>query len=232
MGTDIHFYVQKRHPEKPEEWVFMEAPAPTEEFDIKWEKDHGDKDWFRRSWYSSRNYNLFAILANVRNGAGFAGLDTGDGFQTMTSELRGLPDDFEVTKWMRKHDDPEHSHSLNWVSLKEVLEFPWKDLETNHRGWVGEGEFKTWLESKQKGPNSWSGGISGRSVRHVDVGMMTNIVQGKLTREEGISYYCKLEWAETYWESCQFFCETVLPQLEELADGDPSSVRLVFWFDS
>ena len=235
MGTDIHFYVQKRHPEKPEEWVFMDGPAPSEEFDLQWEKDHGDKDWYKRSWYSSRNYNLFAILANVRNGSGFAGIDTGDGFKTMTSELRGLPEDFMPTKWMLEHDTPEHGHDANWVSLKEVLEFPWKDLETNHRGWVDEHEFKTWLEDGgQGGPKSWCGGISGRGVRHVDIGVMTKIVTGALPREEGegISYHCQLEWGESYWDSCEFFCETVLPQLEELADGDPSSVRLVFWFDS
>jgi len=74
-------------------------------------------------------------------------------------------------------------------------------------------------------------------VRRVDVATMTGIVKGTVPREEGegeegISYYTRLEWGESYWESCRFFCETTLPALEKLADGDPKNVRLVFWFDS
>lgn len=235
MGTDIHFHVQKRHPETGE-WVHM-RDVPDEvldEWDLKFEEALRDRSWWSgRSWYSGRNYSLFAILADVRNGRGFAGVDTGDGYRTMTSGRRGLPEDFEVDEHLREHDDPEHRHSHSWVSLKEALDFPWKDLETNCRGWVGEHEFKEWLENGGRGgPRSYSGGVGGGYVRHVDVATMTGIVKGIVPREEGIGYYCQLEWGETYWEGCRFFCETVLPALEKLADGDPSSVRLVFWFDS
>jgi hypothetical protein len=232
VGTDIHFYVQKRHPERPEEWVTVED-APDEalsEFDRDFYAKHG----WKAIWYNGRNYSLFAILANVRNGVGFAGIDTGDGYRTMTSEQRGLPDDFVPSEYILENDPPDGGHSANWVSLKEVLDFPWKDLETKCRGWVDEGEFKAWMESEQSGPRSYSGGVSGPMVRHVDVPTMTGIVRGTVPREEGerISYVCQLEWGETYWESCRFFCETTVPALEKLADGDPESVRLVFWFDS
>lgn len=231
MGTDIHFYVQKKGPEG---WETVDGPeCLMSDFDREWERDHGDKPWYRRGWYSGRNYDLFAILADVRNGHGFAGVDTGDGFRTMTSECRGLPEDFEVTEWMLEHDNPEYGHDANWVSLKEVLEFPWKDFETNHRGWVGEHEFREWLEAGATGgPSSWSGGVGGGGVTHVDVATMTRIVRGDQEREEGKSYYCQLEWGESYHDSCRYFCETVVPELEKLADGDPESVRLVFWFDS
>jgi len=205
-------------------------------FDLEFEAEHMKSCWWSgRSWYSGRNYDLFAILANVRNGRGFAGGDTGDGFKTMTSGQRGLPRDFEVDEYLQNQDNPEHRHSHNWVSLKEVLDFPWKDLETKHRGYVGEWEFKAWLEKGGTGgPNSWSGGVGGPGVRHVDVATMMGIVKGTIPREEGeeISYYCQLEWGETYWESCRLFCETTLPALEKLADSAPEDVRLVFWFDS
>lgn len=40
----------------------------------------------------SRNYDWFAILANVRNGRGFAGVKTGQGFDVI-AEPKGLPND-------------------------------------------------------------------------------------------------------------------------------------------
>ena len=237
MGTDIHLHVQKRHPETGE-WVHM-RDVPDEamsEWALKFEADHrGESWWSGRSWFDGRNYNLFAILADVRNGVGFGGFKTGDGFKTMTSEQRGLPDDFVVDQYLLDHDDPEHCHSTNWVSLKEVLDFPWRDLETNHLGVVDEHEFKQWLEKGGTGgPSSWSGGVTGSSVRHVDIPTMTGIVKGTIPREEGerITYYTRLEWGESYHDSCRYFCETTVPALEKLADGDPKSVRLVFWFDS
>jgi len=75
--------------------------------------------------------------------------------------------------------------------------------------------------------------VGGRMVRRVDVATMTRIVRGDQEREQGgVQYYCQLEWGESYHDSCRYFCESVVPELEKLADGDPSSVRLVFWFDS
>jgi hypothetical protein len=41
---------------------------------------------------SARNYDWFAILADVRNGRGFAGVSTGEGFN-VTAMPKGLPDD-------------------------------------------------------------------------------------------------------------------------------------------
>jgi hypothetical protein len=44
---------------------------------------------------------------------------------------------------------------------------------------------------------------------------------------------CKqYSWQQTYKECCDFFFEKYIPILEELADGDPDSVRIVFWFDN
>ena len=61
-----------------------------------------------------RNYDLFAILADVRNGEGCAGVRTGDGFVPI-SEPRGWG---EVDV---KEDDPYHSAS--WLLLSETLDY-------------------------------------------------------------------------------------------------------------
>lgn len=69
MGTDIHMAVEVKG-------------------------KHGRWFWYQRGneIYDGRNYDLFAQLADVRNGTGFAGVRTGSGFVPISSP-RGLPND-------------------------------------------------------------------------------------------------------------------------------------------
>ena len=69
MGCDIHLYVERKVPGIG--WVSLEDP-----------NEH-------YNGLTNRNYSIFAILANVRNGRGFAGIVTGTGFNPI-SEPRGL----------------------------------------------------------------------------------------------------------------------------------------------
>jgi hypothetical protein len=112
MGCDIHLYVERRT-------------------DSGWEHvpDHSD-DWRdTANWYSTRNYNLFAILADVRNGHGFAGIKTGDGFIPIDYP-RGLPADVstkvdaECVEW--GIDGHSHSH----LTIAEILAFDWDQSTT------------------------------------------------------------------------------------------------------
>lgn len=66
MGCDIHLYVERKNPVSGQwEFVPAEGHAPQDEWDKK------NNRW---DWYGGRNYDLFAILADVRNGYGFAGI--------------------------------------------------------------------------------------------------------------------------------------------------------------
>src|ERR1700691_1564806 len=69
MGCDIHPYVEVR---KNGTWVKADVKVP-----------------------DGRNYWTFAKLANVRNGFGFAGCDTGDAVVPIC-EPRGLPADTSI----------------------------------------------------------------------------------------------------------------------------------------
>ena len=104
MGTDIHFYVERRNGKG---WVSCDT----------WEDDEyepGRKTVpFHQHFYDTRNYDLFAILANVRNGRGFAGTDTGDGFVPLC-EPRGLPDDMSA-ELVKEAEGCDHTPS--WVTL-------------------------------------------------------------------------------------------------------------------
>jgi len=116
MGCDIHSFVEVKNASG------------------KWEKatgfksDHYDKDsdYFSQEEFrngdcvlDARNYNEFAILANVRNGYGFAGVDTGDALKPI-SMPKGLPED--VSKEVKFESDEwgcdGHSHS--WLTAREI----------------------------------------------------------------------------------------------------------------
>ena len=83
----------------------------------------------------SRCYDLFAILAGVRNGCGFSGVPTGDGFSPI-DRPRGLPPDFDGTS----EDHGLGYHSFSWLSLRELQEC---DLTRTTRKY-------RWIESKQR----------------------------------------------------------------------------------
>jgi hypothetical protein len=99
MGTDIHFKFQKK--DAGGSWQ-----------DIETNYDGG------------RHYLLFAVLADVRNGYGFAGIVTHEPLVPIT-DTRGLPRDIElVDDYYRKSDEfgfGDHSHS--WLTSTEMLEW-------------------------------------------------------------------------------------------------------------
>lgn len=87
MGTDIYLYAEvKQH----DRWVRSKVEIPDD-----------------------RNYWAFAVLADVRNGEGFAGCDLGDPV-TPIAQPRGLPADTSTGGWLG-----DYSHS--WVTLAELL---------------------------------------------------------------------------------------------------------------
>jgi hypothetical protein len=102
MGCDIHLYVERR---ENGAWITCD----------QWSKDEGD-DYphvdYQKSFYRGRNYDLFAIFADVRNGRGFAGCETGDGFVPICAP-RGVPDDCcpEYRAAVEGYGEDGHSHS-------------------------------------------------------------------------------------------------------------------------
>src|SRR5689334_25156479 len=101
MGCDIHFYVEKHVGGR---WVTADAWKPSEY------GDYMDCE----EMYRDRCYNLFAILADVRNGYGFAGCETGKGF-TVIAQPRGLPSDMSPELSEYAHRMLEHTPS--WLTL-------------------------------------------------------------------------------------------------------------------
>ena len=217
MGCDIHMHVEKHNGTA---WVHVPKNDP----------DH--YDW--SEWDLPRNYNLFGILANVRNGWGFAGCDTGDRFKPI-SEPRGLPDDIStglnrINMGLDRRDDKSAwlgDHSFSWLLLSEVLAYDFEQV-TKRRGWVSLEQYRAFKATGEP-PTSWSGGASGSLVENMtpeQADLVTDDMRGVHKR----MIYVHIEWPQRYRDcvSDEFFA--MIEELKKL--GDPDKVRLVFGFDS
>jgi len=204
-------------------------------WDEYWAKD--DSPRRRASWDIGRNYNTFAILADVRNGFGFAGVDTGDGFKPILTlhddgvdnpHRRGWPKD--VCQELA-HEDVDHSP--NWLTLRELNEYDWQQV-TKSRGVVTLDQYQKWVKEGREGrPDRWCGGISGPnievlSMEEADERLASGLLPG--LKETHV----RIEWRVTYAEASGFY-KHHLPSLNEVAKREgvsPDDLRLVFYFDS
>ena len=156
MSCDIHAYVEVRREGK---WEYIPIES---DWQKNWRKRYlEDEDGGIAELDIGRNYDLFAILAGVRNGRGFAGCDTGDGFNPI-SKPKGLPEDVspEVARKSEEWGVDGHSHS--WHTLADLLAY---DLtqRTRLRGWVTGPVCEAWRRygrDRGESPKSWCGGVS------------------------------------------------------------------------
>lgn len=177
MGCDIHLAVERR---TPNGW---ERVLPPPEVYDPWlkeqaEKETGDTRYYRERvkyvWFDDRNYNLFAVLANVRNYFGFVPI----------SEPRGLPNDLSPA--LRKlsgdevdaldaevigdedaedaHDISLGDHSFSWLTISELLSYNW-GREVKEGGWVDPWNFELWRKNGK--PDAWCRSVGGGRVEHV-----------------------------------------------------------------
>jgi hypothetical protein len=214
MGCDIHFFVE-RFNDETETWEL-----------IKNEKnEYGE-------FYGSRNYNLFAILANVRNGYGFAGTPTGKGFVPI-DDPRGIPPDAsqeylnEVDRW----NGDGHSHS--YFTVQELMQYDWTQT-TTLSGWVHASEYATFKRNGE--PNAWAGMISGGGIKHIsNEEMEAKFFNPEMNRydywqKKDDGSITEIEWSVTYYHCAGNFLSETLPELWQL--GPANKVRIVFFFDN
>lgn len=224
MGTDISMYAEVH---KNKQWK-----KAGDVFKNGWySKDRPLDDWnkpYTDHPYDGRNYDLFAILADVRNGRGFAGSLTSLGFNPI-SEPKGLPNDV-TSKVAELLED--YGYGYSYLTLKELKDYDWNQSIT-HVGVLSE---KQYIEMKEAGehPNSWSGGISGRDIVTVDANTMDKILDKTMDRNSNLKYYVQTEFpSQTYKECCLGFVEDTIPELEKLIPegGTDEDVRILFAFD-
>lgn len=195
MGTDI--YGRLRYKNYKNEYEYVELPPALE----------------------MRHYDFFTIIADVRNGYGFA--------ETLTTPItskRGLLDE-SIDSYGDTPDGfwyGDHSHTH--VTLQDLLDTNLHYQTVIRRGYIKLEDFLSLKDGES--PTSWNGDVCGQTVRKI-----SSAEPHTLEPEEGISYYVYYEWED------QPFIEKI-EQLKSWMSlyidyyNEPKDVILFMGFDS
>lgn len=173
-------------------------------------------------------YDLYAILANVRNYEDFKCI----------CEPKGMPEDSPLySRYRNNYDTGEFwdTHSHSWLTLKEILDFDWEQ-KIIHRYWLNPIEYADYKKTGEipDGPNP-------RDSKESKIRQGEWPVTCKMMDESTIRLAMQSNWivqvdgdSETYHEaSGNLFFKIVVEPMKQLVsdNGTSEDIRIVFWFD-
>ena len=236
MGCDIHVFVEKKSENGVWEAVYGESCMLDwyrEQLEKAIKNDNGNSiefytervnqnlepalDWL----YDGRCYDLFALLADVRNRNDI----------TPISEPKGLPDD--ISKEIEEEADvwKYDGHSYSYYTLAELNEYieTHKNVCFTNGGYVSRSEYVTFL--KEGCPSSWCGGVGGGTVMIISNEEMDEILANTYKGyDSDKSYYTYINWEEN--EISDTGLDSIVERLATVSDDNDENVRMVFWFDN
>jgi len=224
MGCDIHVFVERFDREK-NKWFAADNWIKNNNGDVGVPYDE--------RIYSGRNYNLFAILANVRNGRGFAGIKTGEGFDPI-DEPRGLPVDVtrEVRAEMDGWGDDGHSHS--YVGLRELLEYDFDGKAVKQYGVISSKDYEAWSKNRGEPSVYWGASFGPEEITLDEAKYLRSVANGQDFTGKNVNV--RVSWVQSYRDAVgkdsEFFTKTMPRMLELSQTNYREDVRLVFCFDN
>lgn len=220
MGTDVHSIIEvkkdivlKVHPEQA---VVLDTRTTWTSVENPWEED--------------RDYLLFAILANVRNGFGFAGTYRHEPIEPITN-CRGLPDDFSEPSIAEEWRAYNHSHT--WLLGSEFMSWYNSDIiSIVHTGIITKQQFESWDGNE---PDAYCSDAAGPNIvigDDINSFVKTNSTQLRedqlLTPISSDCTHVRVWWSDNIQSQISYFYdEVVKPLMDKYGD-----FRLVMSFDS
>lgn len=244
MGCDIHMFAEVK---KKDRWenagnVFSNEWHDKEKYEKALKAEDSFADFYAPKTehpYAGRNYDLFAFLADVRNGYGFAGVDTGDKIKPI-ADPKGL-DELRYAEESERLSDRvaaeryrwgEDGHSDSWFTVKELIEADW-DQEITLRGVFTLVAYQKIKKGADPGEVGYCGDISGPAVVKLTGEQYEELKdRGELNPQK--EYHIRYQWKSTIKKEVGSFYSRTLPELVALAkdNGGNENVRIVFWFDN
>lgn len=229
MGTDINYIFQKRN---GDQWETLNVDQDIHH-DEKWE------NWSNGEFYISRHYLLFAVLADIRNGFGFAGTLTHVPVVPIAPR-RGLPDGIS-SNWFEQPSggaygiefDEDHTeyldlgdHSFTWLTSTEILNW----FETKHElQRFGVVDLETYdLMERGKEPDNYSSGISGGDIDVYDeTGDELSFRLVRPFRQYRNVTHVRTSWYVNVNEELMYFHDMIKKLHDQYGE-----IRMVMGFDS
>lgn len=239
MGCDIHSRIEIK---KNGKWEQNQEPLFKNPYNF-------DKDPAKEmipSWGDSRQYDWFSVLADVRNGSGFAGCKTGEGFVPI-AEPRGIPKD-ATEEWKNYCKDwGGDLHSKGYLTISDFENYDW-NRSTKKYGVISLSQY-TELRGTNKSPESWCGGIGGGKNITVSEEDADKILSGETVEivGDGDSSYdnrkrtinlasdftinVRYSWEINYKDWFEYNLTNLIEPMKKLKEKY-EDVRVVFGFDN
>lgn len=224
MSCDIHLYIERRLEGR---WI----NADIWRVSPFWEpEDPGSEEFYRESAFLGQSYDLFAILADVRN--------YGDEPIEPISSPRGLPPDVSPTVARGCNHPDLHSHS--WLTLAELRAYDWATpIPQQQRLDVQE-----FYELLVYG-HPLTRGLASLPVDSVTISPeeLEALLPAIFEDPNAPRYVTDARWTQPAHELVEDFLTSTLPRLEAVRRGDDiqwytanpevtdEEVRIVFCFD-
>jgi hypothetical protein len=160
-----------------------------------------------------RNYALFAILADVKR-------LTNGGFEPIAPP-RGFPTDSLTLGDCSDAAESASCHNATWLTLRELLDFPWHEKKREYSGYVDGEQFRLFL--KEGRPQAFSE-QSGQIISNAEMERLINA--GEDTRDK----LTLVSFGIPYADFAGPFLTETLPLLQK--QGAAEDVRLIMSFDS
>jgi hypothetical protein len=150
-----------------------------------------------------------------------------------------MPVDMSPTVAEVYEDWSGDAHSASWYSLDELLTWDWDSAAGHNSGIVDVETFRHYLKTKES-PNSYCQGVGGPNVVVADAAwlaeqLLREQTQPGLFLKEGISYYARLNWPQTYKDMAGEQFLKVLQELKGIAEAEKlptEHIRICFYFDN
>ncbi len=217
MGCDIHLFVEIKSADGT--WQHV---APPENWDswgnMEVNPDPKVSSYSREKWFSDRNYELFAWLADVRNYHD----------QEPLAKERGLPADASAKVKAESDHWGTDGHSHTWFTVAELMA-GLDGLVTKHGGAINVIDYAQWKASGDAFPPGWCKSSNAPNISEAEfaAGKRPEIRKGDPLAWAGFTIEC--EWTVPGRVAFERFAK-LLANLTTI--GAPDSVRLVLWFDN
>lgn len=238
MGCDIHIIAEVKPKKnllqrlmfwtKPPSWKVNSARV----FPNPWYKEGAEAEFQKGEYLATpedgRNYDWFSILADVRNGYGFAGVMTGQAFKVI-AEPRGVP--YDATKeWKETVERWDNDmHSKSYLTLEDFDSFDWNQV-TMKTGAVTLEQYNV-LRKENSVPNVWCGSVSGQNIVTISQEDADNHILHPIQELEGKTIYVQYYWPVIYRDWFEDKFENIIEPLRKLKSKNKDA-RLVFGFDN